>query len=53
MPFKTGHFTLDNASNNETGMRELERLLMKHDIDFDEDDNRVMYVTSTLLCSLF
>jgi hypothetical protein len=45
LPFKTGCFTLDNASNNATGMRELERLLINRGIDFDEDDNRVMYVT--------
>jgi hypothetical protein len=42
-----GHFTLDNASNNGSGMRELERLLINRGIKFDEYDNRVMCVPSS------
>jgi hypothetical protein len=29
---QVGHFTLDNASNNETWMKELETILLAHDI---------------------
>ena len=41
---KTGHFTLDNASNNASGMHELDLLLTDRKIDFDQFNNRVMYV---------
>ena len=37
-----GHWTLDNASNNETFMKELETLLRLRDIDFDYTDRRIM-----------
>jgi len=37
-----GHFTLDNASNNQTMMEELEVLLQARDIPFDSADNRIM-----------
>jgi len=43
---KTGHFTLDGASNNGTSMHEFALLVMAHDIEFDEFDNRVMYVSA-------
>jgi hypothetical protein len=39
---KVGHFTMDNASNNITMMKELGRLLQDRDIDFDCDDRRIM-----------
>ncbi|KAN0103884.1 Ribonuclease H-like domain containing protein [Russula decolorans] len=40
---KIGHFTLDNAENNATAMRELEALLKLHDddIEFDHLNNRI------------
>ena len=37
-----GHFTLDNASNNETMMKELEQLLLARDIPFDAADQCIM-----------
>ena len=33
--FQAGHFTIDNASNNETMMHELERLFQACNIPFD------------------
>jgi len=39
---KVGHFTLDNASNNQTMMEALERQLNKRDIPFDAKDCRIM-----------
>jgi hypothetical protein len=39
---KVGHFTMDNGSNNNTMMRELEHLLKARDIPFDAIDRRVM-----------
>jgi hypothetical protein len=38
---KIGHFTLDNASNNETMLEELERLLHDRDFEFDAVDRRI------------
>ena len=40
--FKTGHFTLDNAANNKTMMKELKKLLADREIAFHADDNRIM-----------
>ena len=40
--FKVGHFTMDNASTNQTMMQELEKILKKRDIDFDATDRQVM-----------
>ncbi|KAH8073394.1 ribonuclease H-like domain-containing protein, partial [Cristinia sonorae] len=40
-----GTITLDNASNNNTLMRELQRLLKKEDIPFDAEGNRIRYRT--------
>lgn len=42
MIFKVGHFTMDNASNNDTMMKELARLLQDRDIAFDYADRRIM-----------
>ena len=41
---KVGHFTMDNTSNNETMMKELERLLRLRDLplSFDAADRKVM-----------
>lgn len=39
---KVGHFTVDNASNNETMMQELERLLQAREIPFDAQDRKIM-----------
>jgi hypothetical protein len=39
---KAGHFTLDNASNNETMMKALERLFVDREIAFDADDRKIM-----------
>lgn len=33
--------TLDNAFNNGTMMRELEKLLQEHNIPFDAEGNRI------------
>jgi hypothetical protein len=41
---QVGHFTLDNAANNETWMKELETILLTRDIPFDWADNRIMYL---------
>ena len=40
--FKTGHFTMDNASNNATMMQELEVLLDARDIPFEAADSKIM-----------
>jgi hypothetical protein len=37
-----GHWTLDNASVNDTFMKELGVLLQARGIAFDSDDNRIM-----------
>ena len=37
-----GHFTVDNASNNETMLQELERLLLARDIPFNATDRKIM-----------
>jgi hypothetical protein len=42
VPFKVGHFTLDNAANNETMMYELQRRLQEREIVFDAADRKVM-----------
>lgn len=39
--FKIGHFTLDNASNNDTAMHHLAKLLQDRDIPFDPVDRRI------------
>jgi hypothetical protein len=40
---KVGHFTLDNASNNGTMMKELEKRLKRREVtDFDAKDSRIM-----------
>jgi hypothetical protein len=40
--FQAGHFTLDNASNNQTMMEALERKLDERDIPFDAKGRRIM-----------
>jgi hypothetical protein len=40
--FKTGHFALDNATNNTTAMDEIGRHLRAHEIKFDAQDQKVM-----------
>jgi hypothetical protein len=41
-PFQVGHFTVDNASSNETMMQELEKLFNERDIPFDAADRKIM-----------
>jgi hypothetical protein len=38
---KVGHFTLDNAANNKTMMKELQKLLEIREIPFDAEDARI------------
>jgi hypothetical protein len=38
---QTGHFTLDNAGNNQTAMQELSNLLGQRGIDFDSVEHRI------------
>lgn len=47
--------TLDNASNNDTMMRELERLLKALNIPFERDGNRIRSVSiqPVIYCTLF
>lgn len=50
--FKVGHFTMDNASNNETMMQELQILLAGRDVSFDPVNRRVMCFAHVVnLCS--
>jgi len=42
MSLQVGHFTMDNASNNDTFMQELEERLKKRNIPFDAKDRRIM-----------
>jgi hypothetical protein len=46
---QVGHFTLDNASNNETWMKGLETILLSRDIPFDWADNRIMCLFTRIL----
>jgi hypothetical protein len=39
---KIGHFTMDNASNNETMMKSLERRLAAREIAFDAAERKIM-----------
>jgi hypothetical protein len=39
---QTGHFTLDNAGNNQTAMQELSNLLGQRGIDFDSVEHRIL-----------
>lgn len=39
---KVGHFTVDNAANNETMMKGLEWRLAERDIDFDAAERKIM-----------
>jgi hypothetical protein len=49
---KVGHFTLDNASNNETMMAALAPILAERDISFDAHDRRIMCFAHIInLCS--
>ena len=49
---KTGHFTLDNASNNSTMLEALERKLRDRDIESDAVDRRIMCFAHIVdLCS--
>lgn len=49
---KVGHFTMDNASNNDTMMVALAKLLKQRDISFDARDRRVMCFAHIVnLCS--
>jgi hypothetical protein len=49
---KTGHFTLDNTSNNSTMLKSLERKLRDRDIEFDAVDCRIMCFAHIVdLCS--
>jgi hypothetical protein len=50
--FKVGHFTMDNASNNETMMQYLETKLRGREIAFDARDRRIMCFAHVVdLCS--
>src|ERR1700678_309484 len=50
--FKTGHFTMDNVSNNVTMMQELEVLLDAPDIPFEAVDGKIMCFSHVVdLCS--
>jgi len=50
--YKVGHFTLDNASNNETMMATLEGMFTQRDITFDAHDHCIMYFAHVInLCS--
>src|SRR5277367_3640065 len=40
--FQVGHFTVDNASSNETMMQDLAKILNKRDIPFDAADRKIM-----------
>jgi hypothetical protein len=40
--FQVGHFTVDNASSNETMMQELAKILNERDILFDAADRKIM-----------
>ena len=40
--FQVGHFTVDNASSNETMMQELAKILNERDIPFDAADRKIM-----------
>jgi hypothetical protein len=40
--FQVGHFTVDNASSNETMMQELAKILNERDIQFDAADRKIM-----------
>lgn len=48
--YQVGQVTMDNASNNNTMMEELERELTKRGISFHRDGNRIRYVDS--LCCI-
>ena len=49
---KVGHFTMDNASNNDTMMASLQTRLSSRDIAFDAVDRRVMCFAHIIdLCS--
>ena len=49
---KVGHFTLDNAANNGTMMKSLERMLRERDVAFDAADRKVMCFAHIInLCS--
>ena len=41
---QTSQVTLDNASNNDTFMRELQRLFTEIGVPFDHEQNRIRYV---------
>jgi hypothetical protein len=45
---KVGHFTLDNAANNQTFMKSLETFLASRDVSFDADDRKVMCYAHTV-----
>lgn len=47
-PIKVGHFTLDNAANNQTFMKSLQTLLASRDVPFDADDRKVMCFAHTV-----
>jgi len=52
MFLKVGHFTLDNAANNGTMMKSLERMLRKCDVAFDAVDRKIMCFAHIVdLCS--
>jgi hypothetical protein len=40
--FQVGHFTVDNASSNQTMMEELAKILNERDIPFDAADRKIM-----------
>jgi hypothetical protein len=49
---KVGHFTMDNALNNDTMMQSLMIILTACDIDFDLVDHRIMCIAHIInLCS--
>ena len=51
-PFKVGHFTMDNVSNNDAMMAALTTKLKSRDISFDARDRRIMCFAHIInLCS--
>ena len=41
---QVGQITMDNASNNNTMMEELEKIFRRRGIPFDRDGNRIRYI---------
>ena len=45
---KVGHFTLGNATNNQTFMKSLETFLASHNVPFDVDNRKIMCYAHTV-----